>query len=748
MKRLLFFLLLALNGIAARALHVAIVASLPYQMDIRWQGVASGAGYTTAIIPAVTLNNLSLLDTVDILVVSNAMGALSPTHVNTLRAFLQSGRSVYLQGEYLPTQPGNAAFAQLINSLGGSFVWGGVLNGNLNPSINGSLATVSQSVSTLPYFWYGCTASASCNCAAFMLAGGQPVGWQFHSPGTGRLLFTSDQDWVLAANVYPASQDLMRNILVHLADTAIGSQALPVMAGITAIPGDTVCAGTPVSFTASAVNAGIAPLFQWKKNGINTGSNSSSYTTAVLSNGDGISCVITPGAGCTGSSAVSNSIIMTVNPLRSDTQALTLCMGQLPYTWNGISVGVAGTAVASFTCPSVVTGCDSTTVLDLFTLAPVTAHDTLSLCPGQLPYTWNWITVTASGPAAATYTMASQLSGCDSTTILDILSPVISRIVDTTICSGMLPYPFGGQSCNGSGTFMQSFVSHAGCDSLVTLVLHVPANPVVSFSTLVSCGPVGVNGKLYIADTVVRDTLYTTYGCDSLYHSLQITIEKTRNDTLRATVCQGEVYWFAGEPFEGAGIYSRLYQTPQGCDSTEVLLLSVQALPDIRIQGPDVAGKLCAGDSLHLSVSGGSSYEWFDDGSFLGAGQEMSILLSAGDNLVRVKGKDLLACSNTNDLRLNAANCCRLQLPNAFSPNGDGLNDHFLPVSNAHPDPYILRIFNRWGRIVFAGTRIEAGWDGTVDGSPADAGTYYYRIEGRCTGDLSLREQGSFVLIR
>ena len=79
-------------------------------------------------------------------------------------------------------------------------------------------------------------------------------------------------------------------------------------------PDTSVCNGTNVTFTATAVNGGASPLYQWQKNGINVGSNTTSYADNTLKNGDSITCVLKAGINCSATPFVtSNSVIMTVS---------------------------------------------------------------------------------------------------------------------------------------------------------------------------------------------------------------------------------------------------------------------------------------------------------------------------------------------------------------------------------------------------------------------------------------------------
>lgn len=65
----------------------------------------------------------------------------------------------------------------------------------------------------------------------------------------------------------------------------------------------------------------------------------------------------------------------------------------------------------------------------------------------------------------------------------------------------------------------------------------------------------------------------------------------------------------------------------------------------------------------------------------------------------------------------------RIYLPNAFSPNGDGVNDEFKAMSDCELK-FSMQIFNAWGSIVFSTTDMARCWDGTVEGQAAPIGKY------------------------
>ncbi|PKP04064.1 MAG: hypothetical protein CVU11_06125 [Bacteroidetes bacterium HGW-Bacteroidetes-6] len=88
-----------------------------------------------------------------------------------------------------------------------------------------------------------------------------------------------------------------------------------------------------------------------------------------------------------------------------------------------------------------------------------------------------------------------------------------------------------------------------------------------------------------------------------------------------------------------------------------------------------------------------------------------------------------------------------LYIPNSFSPNEDGINDYFhISGINFPDDEFSIRVYDRWGSLVFASTNPSFQWDGKKDGGYAPMGTYVYRIYYRDTdGNYQVR-QGNITL--
>jgi hypothetical protein len=217
--------------------------------------------------------------------------------------------------------------------------------------------------------------------------------------------------------------------------TMIVNPALPVSVSIAASPSNIICSGDNVTFTATPVNGGATPSYQWQLNGVNTGSNASAYSTAALVNGDVVSCILTSAATCaTGSPATSNTITMTVNvnlPVSvsiSESPSGAICSGTSvlftassvnggttpAYQWqiNGVN---AGTNSTTFSSSSLANGDNVTCVLT-----------SSATCATGNPATSNSIVMVVNPNLPVSVSVGSSPAGaiCAGTNVIFTASPV------------------------------------------------------------------------------------------------------------------------------------------------------------------------------------------------------------------------------------------------------------------------------------------------------------------------------------
>ena len=98
-------------------------------------------------------------------------------------------------------------------------------------------------------------------------------------------------------------------------------------------------------------------------------------------------------------------------------------------------------------------------------------------------------------------------------------------------------------------------------------------------------------------------------------------------------------------------------------------------------------------------------------------------------------------------------NNANIFIPNSFSPNGDGMNDQFYVRGSGLFTIKTLRIFNRWGQVVFEHSNVRPnessdGWDGTFKGEKLTPDVFVYTVELICDNNELLRFQGNVALIK
>jgi Secretion system C-terminal sorting domain/PKD domain len=273
-NRRTFFLFAFMVAFAmtTKAQNVTIIESESYNsghvMDNVWLGVATGMGMTASIVPQSTLYDSTFFSTTDILIVSSGVITLTNSQITTITEFMQSGKSLYLQGEYdCAAYNTNSTFESLVNTYGGSFALNGIIAGTLAPmNVLGSLATTPNTITPLTYFWYGCRGNACSYVEPFLEFGGDLFGFIFCPPvtGYGRVVFTTDQDWINQSTSLP----LMQNILSLISSNnyqCSGSNYLGANLGVDT----TICEGSTYVLN----GGGSSFTYQWS-----TGATDSSIT--------------------------------------------------------------------------------------------------------------------------------------------------------------------------------------------------------------------------------------------------------------------------------------------------------------------------------------------------------------------------------------------------------------------------------------------------------------------------------------
>ena len=290
-----------------------------------------------------------------------------------------------------------------------------------------------------------------------------------------------------------------------------------------------------------------------------------------------------------------------------------------------------------------------------------------------------------------------------------------------TICSGE-SYTWNGKTYTKPGSYTDTLQNIYGCDSIVTLHLHV--NPTYEIhDTIVACdsylyNPFSKNGggiTLYESGTY-GDTTTSISGCDSVF-VLHLTINQSEIGTTEyATICHGETYTWNGNVYDTSDTYTLTLSNQQGCDSTATLVLTV--LPksvtqtENAIIGSDKLPYLWRGQSLNAT------------------GQYTDTLYYAAahcDSVIHVLNLTVLATGATDE---QTATICDTELPyqwynQEYHTTGQYTYTEKYAGTNIDSIQHILNLtINYRDTAFFAETACDSyEWHGKEYN---ESGTYYY----------------------
>lgn len=275
------------------------------------------------------------------------------------------------------------------------------------------------------------------------------------------------------------------------------------------------------------------------------------------------------------------------------------------------------------------------------------------------------------------------------------------------------------------------------------------------------------NVRLVVTDFVpCRDTAYHTIVVDSIPYINFVTSADE--------VCEGQSITFTGDylaigntgikwsfgdntvisnvnpinhSFEPSGSYTvKLTASYRICPDTSFSkTITVKPFPGINL-GPDTT--ICPnGDPLQISDIGPNAANpnatWVWNTGQTGP----SITVNHPGNYSATITVDGCSASDDVDIRKD----CYVDIPNSFTPNGDGLNDYFFPRQflSRSVTSFKMQVFNRWGQIIFETTKTDGrGWDGNFNDKAQPAGVYVYLMDVSFANGVKEHYQGNVTLIR
>lgn len=186
----------------------------------------------------------------------------------------------------------------------------------------------------------------------------------------------------------------------------------------------------------------------------------------------------------------------------------------------------------------------------------------------------------------------------------------------------------------------------------------------------------------------------------------------------------------------------------EGCNAPPVLLEA--AVTDIGLEaGRDTT--IARGQPLQLhAITHGDNltYQWWPNVALSDASSPQTIAVPDKDQLYRLTVRSPEGCVQEDALMVKVYSGPEFYVPTAFTPNNDGVNDRFRVIAPGIPQLSFVRVWDRWGRIVFETRALSDPWNGEVNGKPAAAGTYVWMVEGTDYTGRKFSRQGTVTLIR
>ena len=136
------------------------------------------------------------------------------------------------------------------------------------------------------------------------------------------------------------------------------------------------------------------------------------------------------------------------------------------------------------------------------------------------------------------------------------------------------------------------------------------------------------------------------------------------------------------------------------------------------------------GESIQFNANGGNQYVWTPGTNLndVNISDPVGFYPDTGTFYYYLSVESAFGCKGYDTIKVWVVNQADLFVPSGFSPNGDGKNDIFRPIAVGYKSINYFNVYDRWGELVYNGTTLNEGWDGTYKGKQAEIGTYYWQL--------------------
>ena len=361
-----------------------------------------------------------------------------------------------------------------------------------------------------------------------------------------------------------------------------------------------------------------------------------------------------------------------------------------------------------------------------------------------------WVTPTQTTTYVLTVTDdCGQVTAVDSMTVtVPVPDPlVVLAVPDTVVFCPESPVLLEAQVQGGTPGYQYAWTNNLGTAS--TAAVAPPVTATYGVTVTDACGQ----------DTTDQVTVTVQYD------TVQVTI---LSDT---TICRGDTAWLQAVPTLGWNGYQYAWSTGSASDLIGVSPVNNTIYDLVVTDGCGITATDQVGVGVNAPLAAfsytGSVYVtnfpiqfldqsqgatlWSWDFGFpdLTSDEQYPVIAYPGDGLftVMLAIEDALGCVDTTMRTIFINPEFQFYAPNAFTPDGDGVNDLF-GGSGVGIDTYSMSIFNRWGELIYETDDPNKPWDGTVDGTDCPQGVYVYLFRLQAIAGEVKEYRGHVTLLR
>lgn len=389
-------------------------------------------------------------------------------------------------------------------------------------------------------------------------------------------------------------------------------------------------------------------------------------------------------------------------------------------------------------------GCDSFIYLNLIYTPKDITYDSATICRGN-SYHFHSRILTDSG--IYTYRMNNKYY-CDSTIVFKLKVKELDSVDSSHhICYGDSIFFHNAWRKTG-GYYLDTLKYANGCDSLV-IQFRLTVSPNKSLDTTVheGCHSVVYNSVTYSTNTTIVEKLLTAKSCDSFWHVHEIRIKPSPqlNPSVKYIFCDS--IRINGKKYTQSKDIMDTIRTKDilKCDSIYTPMTLVQySTPILDIALSPKRDIYWKGDVIEMKASNARYYLWNTEDSTKIINSKILV-----DSIqFYVIGWDTILCRDTAYVLIRTKDSSVARVPDAFSPNGDGVNDILYLRTVGIEKLLSFKIYNRLGQLLFSAMDLNDGWDGYYKTVLQASEVYYYTFQALSFGGKKESGEGNFLLLR